>query len=475
MPSPKPLPTPSRRGSTLPLGLRLVGIYFLLLAATLLIVGGVTVRLTRNHLTHELENRLSAAVASFQSGPAARVTRSEDLTNEARTWLAAQALPADEVVAVRTPAGEILTNTGGIDLRRVEHSRDLLTASRAGWWNVDGPSGPVRALTVPLELGGKPAGTIVAVGERSQVDRTLDALLSSVAWASGIGLLLATVLALVVVRRTLRPLARMSRDVNTVEESGDLSRRVGHDGPRDEVGRLAESFNRMLASLEEAFRSQRRFLSDASHELRTPLTVARGQLELLAQELQSADARGSLAVAVDEIDRMGRIVEELLLLARLDEGLPLRRESVEVELVLEEAILRGTLATRREARVEAEPGLYALADHDRILQVVTNLVTNAIEHTGDDAAITLSTRRSGDQVVIEVSDTGPGIPPEDLPHVFERFYRGTKTDETPGGAGLGLPIAASLTRAMGGEIDVHSTPGSGTTFVVSMPVAVTTA
>jgi len=429
-PQPEPKTAHPRRARTLPLGVRVVGIYFLLLAATLLAVGAVTIRLTRNHLNNELENRLSAAVSSFQTGPATGVSRAADLAAQARTWLAAQALPADEVVAVRTSAGEVLTSTGGLDLQRVAQSRELLTSDVSGWHTVDGPNGSVRALTVPLERNGQPAGTIVAAAERSSVDRTLDALLSSVAWASAIGLALATLLALAFLRRTLRPLARFSREVGAVEESGDLTRRVDHDGPRDEVGRLAEAFNRMLASLEEAFRSQRRFVSDASHELRTPLTVARGQLELLAQELQSADARGSLAVAVDEIDRMGRIVEDLLLLARLDEGLPLKREPVEVELVLEEALLRATVATRRRIVVEAEPGLCALADHDRLLQVVSNLVTNAIEHAGEDTDITLSTRRSGGRVVIEVHDTGPGIAPEDLPHVFERFYRGASRAPT---------------------------------------------
>jgi two-component system OmpR family sensor kinase len=466
---PKPETARPDRPKTLPLGVRVVGIFFLLLAATLLAVGAVTIRLTRNHLNNELEGRLSAAVSSFQTGPATRVTRAEDLAAEARTWLAAQALPPDEVVAVRTRAGEVLTSTGGLDLRRVEQSRALLTAGRSGWHTVDGPDGSVRALTVPLERNGQQAGTIVAAGERSPIESTLDALLSSVAWASGIGLVLATLLALAFLRRTLRPLARFSREVEAVEVSGDLTRRVEHDGPGDEVGQLAEAFNRMLASLEEAFRSQRRFVSDASHELRTPLTVARGQLELLAQELHSADARGSLAVAVDEIDRMGRIVDDLLLLARLDEGLPLKREPVEAELVLEEARLRAAVATRRPVLVHAERRLYARADHDRLLQVVTNLVTNAIEHTAADAEITLSSRRAAGRVVIEVHDTGPGIAPQDLEHVFERFYRGGTRDADVGSAGLGLAIAASLTRGMEGEIDVQSTPGAGTTFIVSLP------
>jgi signal transduction histidine kinase len=151
--------------------------------------------------------------------------------------------------------------------------------------------------------------------------------------------------------------------------------------------------------------------------------------------------------------------------------MPLTREPVEIELVLREALLRGMLIEQRTATVDVESGLYVMADEDRLLQVVTNLVTNAIQHTGRDAKITLSARANGDRVAIEVSDTGPGIPPEDLPHVFERLYRGSRSKaEASAGAGLGLAIAASLTQAMGGSITVSS-DSNGTTFRVSLPRA----
>ncbi|HEX2024783.1 MAG TPA: HAMP domain-containing sensor histidine kinase, partial [Actinomycetota bacterium] len=269
--------------------------------------------------------------------------------------------------------------------------------------------------------------------------------------------------------RTLRPLRRMAAEVDTIQQTGDLSHRVGPVGTNDEVGRLAEAFDAMLARLEEAFASQRRFLSDASHELRTPLQVARGQLELLEEGLKSAEGRRSLAVATEELERMRRIVDDLLLLARLEEGMPLQREPVEVELVVREALLRGMLLARREHRVEVEPDLYAVADPDRFLQVLTNLVTNAVRHGGEDATIAITGRRVGDAAEISVADTGPGIPPDELPHVFDRLYRGhAARTGAPGGAGLGLSIAASLVRAMGGTIDVESEPGRGATFTVRL-------
>src|SRR5438445_235296 len=250
----------------------------------------------------------------------------------------------------------------------------------------------------------------------------------------------------------------------------NVFRPLGVYDPRDEVGRLAEGFDRMLGRLQEAILSLRRFLSDASHELRTPMTVVRGQLELLAMDVESLTGRRLMSIAIEELDRMGRIVEDLLLLARLDEGMPLARDSVEVELVVGEALLRAMLGAG-DVRVQVVPELCILGDADRLLQVLTNLITNAVRH-GRNAPITVTGRPEGDYVKIEVSDRGPGISPEDLPHVFERLYRGSKArSESPGGAGLGLAIALSLVKAMDGSIDVVSTPGVGTTFTVTLPGA----
>ncbi len=444
------------------------------MGATLLVVSGLVIHLTRSHLRRNLDERLTAAVSSFTDGPARRVSEPADLAVEARGWLAVHGFTGDEIAAVRTSSGEVLTAAGGLDLQQVEGSLDLLVASESRWWDLgDAGGAPIRALTVPLMLEGRQAGTLVVGASRTGIDETLGALLFGVGWASAIGLLLAAVLGFLSVRRTLRPLGRMAREVAVIQETGDLSRRVGGEGPPDEVGRLADAFDGMLTRLEEAFRSQQRFVSDASHELRTPLTVIRGQLELLEARIRSEEARRSLDVAVDELDRMGRIVEDLLLLARLDEGLTLVREPVEVELTLREALLRGLAGATRESTVEAEPGVYALADPERLLQALTNLVANAVRHAGEEARLDLSARLEGARVVIRVSDTGRGIPAEELPHVFDRLFRGTAAPghRPPPGAGLGLSIAASLVRAMQGEISAESRPGEGTTFMVVLPAA----
>ncbi len=456
-------------GPTLPLFVRLAATYALIVAATLIVVAGLTVQITRTYLMRTLDGRLASAVRSFQEGPSRLVGRPEDLAPAARAWLAAHAFSQDEVAAVRTSTGELLTSVGGMNLYEVPGVRDLLLSSESRLVRVPGKDGPVRALAVPLVRDGRQVGTVLVATYETPVERTVREIFLGILWASVVGLAFATALGIAAVRRTIQPLHRMLREVEAIQATGDLSKRVASGGPRDEVGRLAEGFDRMLARLEEAFRSQQRFLSDASHELRTPLAVAKGHLELLEHEIQQAESRRSLAIAGEELERMRRVVEDLLLLARLDEGMRLARQPVEAELIVREALLRAMLLGQRPVSIQVEPGLYALADADRLLQVLTNLLSNAIQYAGRDAGIAIVALRDRHRVIFKVSDTGPGIPPEDLPHVFERFYRGsTARGASPGGTGLGLAIAASLVQAMGGEITVQSAPEVGTTFTVSL-------
>jgi signal transduction histidine kinase len=201
--------------------------------------------------------------------------------------------------------------------------------------------------------------------------------------------------------------------------------------------------------------------------------VARGHLELVGR-LDDPDADRSVRLALEELDRIRSVVEELLLLARLDEGLPLAREAVEVDLLLGEVAVRGMVLGRGEVAVDTDEGLAVIGDPDRLLQVLSNLVGNAVRYGGDGVTVTLSARgeRAAGTVALEVADTGPGIPADDLERIFDRFYRGTAARQgVPGGAGLGLAIVVSLVEAMGGEISARSTVGRGTTFCIRMPAA----
>jgi signal transduction histidine kinase len=470
----------------MPLSLRVASIYAMLVAATLLVAAGLALQFTRNQLSGQVDSQITILTNSFKSRVPEAVkndvaggsTVPNALAAETKLWLGGASFFEGEgaVVSIpNLPPPNIFQPSGaynlGQDLGGTLYA--LLSVPRAKWLNLRGRTGAaLRVLRVPItDPSGHLAGILIVGATQSKVvNHAVWNLLKGIGAASAIGLVFATTLGLFAVRRTLRPLENMSHEVESIQETDDLSKRLSGRGPRDEVGRLAEGFDRMLGRLQEAFMSQRRFLSDASHELRTPMTVVRGQLELLAMDVESLTGRRSMSIAIEELDRMGRIVEDLLLLARLDEGMTLARDSVEVELVVGEALLR-TIMDSGDVRVQVAPELCILGDADRLLQVLTNLVANAVRH-GRNAPISVRGWPEGEYVKIEVADRGPGISPEDLPHVFERLYRGSKArSESPGGAGLGLAIAASLVKAMDGWVEVTSTLGLGTTFTVTLPGA----
>lgn len=462
---------PRRSRRALPLSLRLTGTLALVVAAGMCIVAGLAVQRSRGHLEHDLDARLRAVVRSFQDGPARTVAAPGDLDTAAREWMETLPQPSDQVVIVRTEDGQVLSTRSALNIRELSSADDLLTSAEAGWHTLDAPRARVRAVTVPLLFDGVPRGTLLAAASTESIETTTTALLRQVLVAAGIGFLLAASLVAVAVRRSLRPLGRMSTEIAAIQAGGDLSRRVHADGPADEVGRVAAAFNGMLERLEEAFASQRQFIADASHELRTPLTVVRGQMELLGDELHEARDHRPATLAIDEIDRMSRIVDDLLLLARLDEGLPLHAEPVEIELVVQEALLRQG-ANAAQVRVTIEAGLIARADNDRLLQVITNLVGNAVTHAGADARVAVRGRAEGSAVRIDVADDGPGIAADELPRVFERFYR-SPSSRSAGvvGSGLGLAIVRSLVERMNGAVAAQSTPAGGTVFTVTLPAA----
>ncbi|HXF81779.1 MAG TPA: HAMP domain-containing sensor histidine kinase [bacterium] len=459
------------RGKRPGLPARLALLQGVVVTATLVFVIVLTARLAHVYLTRELDYRLASTVRSFQEGPAQHIAAPQDLAREASTWLADRGATFDETIVVRGLEGLVYASAGGLDLRNVVGARELLLADRVVWRILDGPQGRVRAVAVPLMLEGRQIGTLVVAASKDRLSATTRAVAVRSVAAGGVGLLLALAAGYTLMRSSLRPLARMLAQIETIHATADLRGRVGPVAGSDEIGRLARAFDRMLERLEGSFRAQQRFIADASHELRTPLAVAQGHLELLRDELEAARRHPSLAAAAEELSRMARIVDELLLLARLDEGMPVDVRPVEAELVLREAVLRALRLAPRRIAVEAESGLFVLADPERLLQVLTNLLSNAAIHGGEEAAIVLRARCEGDRALIEVADSGPGIPPEDLPHVFQRFYRGSRARSTAGGVGLGLAIVASLVRAMGGEVAVQSAAGRGTTFRVVLPLS----
>ncbi|NTW42569.1 MAG: HAMP domain-containing histidine kinase, partial [Cellulomonadaceae bacterium] len=294
------------------------------------------------------------------------------------------------------------------------------------------------------------------------------------------------------VRAALQPLHQIE-DTAAAIAAGDLSRRVPGSPPSTEVGRLAVALNGMLTQIEQAFAVQtaseermRRFVADASHELRTPLATIRGYGELYRMGAMTTtdEVDGAVKRIEDSATRRGTLVEDLLHLARLDEGRPQRNEPVDL-LVLAGDAAADLRALDADRPVRLEPlvpggstaGAVAMGDDARLRQVVGNLVGNVVQHTPQGTPVEIVVGRlvddDGAHAVIEVRDHGPGIAPEHAARVFERFYRvdAARGRETGGGAGLGMAIVAAITQAHGGRIDLRQTPGGGTTVRVSLPAA----
>ena len=447
---------------------RLVMMFVLLLVAALAATAGLTFHLTRSHLDRSLDRSLLASARSFEAGPGR--DRTGDLAARAEEWLGQQAVDRKGAIAVRVAQDRVIATTSDLELSDIAGSRALLTARRPTMTVAQGPEGPVRVLAVPLTQNGGYAGTFVAVAPRSGVDETLAALIAGIGWAGAAGLLLVVAIAIVLVTAALRPLERIAASAAEIERTGDLSQRVSAGMRDDEVGRLAHAFDSMLDRLQRSFSRQQSFLSDAAHEIRTPLTVARGQLEWLQDSLTSPDEKRTLAEAVEEIDRVDSTVEDMLLLARLDEGARIVTEPVDADLVISESALRAMTMSGRTIEIQEGSGIRVLADARRLMQILDNLVGNALKYAGDDATISMSTRLDRGAGVIEVRDDGRGIPPEELERIFDRHYRVSATRNVPG-AGLGLAIVRSLAEAMGGSISVRSKPGEGTTFSLRLEAA----
>jgi signal transduction histidine kinase len=272
----------------------------------------------------------------------------------------------------------------------------------------------------------------------------------------------------------LRPLEEVTESALQISRADDLSLRIAQSGPpTDEVGRLIVAFNDTLERLENLFETQRRFLADVSHELRTPLTAIRGNIDLI-RRMGTAD-RISLEAISAEVERMTRMVRDLLLLVQAETGkLPLAQDVVELDTLMLEVYQQAKVLANQslEVRIGQEDQARVMGDRDRLKQVLLNLVANALHHTPSGGTITLGLACLGEYARMTVSDTGPGIPKKELPHIFERFYRidPSRKRKDQGGAGLGLSIAYWITRSHKGRIEVASEVGKGTTFSVWLPL-----
>jgi two-component system OmpR family sensor kinase len=455
-----------------------LSLLFTAILATTLIAFSIGLFLTLGRTTHDLIK--------------------DRLIDESKQLIANQEFRLDRIVIRPAKLGlsETLIQTRSLDGEIVDRSDELekmslslplsddeLESVQGGMYSVEQTTlGDVRLLvyTARVKIHGQSVGILQvarSLDAQAQALQTLQRLLLvgtsvAVVIAFGAGWLLAGI--------ALRPINRITQTAKAIGAQRDFGQRVENRGPADEVGQLATTFNQMLAELQAAYRqeeqalqAQRRFVADASHELRTPLTTIRGNIALLQRDPPIApdDREAALADMADEGERMSRLVNSLLTLARADAGRQLRQEPVALKPLVEDACRKvRPLDTGHVLDCNRVDDDMVMGDPDALTQVLLILLDNALKWTPATGTITVRASRQNSAVALAVQDTGAGIAPEALPHIFDRFYRGDAT-RTGGGAGLGLSIARTLVEAQQGTIEVRSAVGVGSTFTVILPAA----
>jgi two-component system, OmpR family, sensor kinase len=338
----------------------------------------------------------------------------------------------------------------------------LSTTVQRGEAELDGNR--FRYLVAPVETGGRGGGVFaVAIDLSGELDEVNDALQIAAGVSIGV-LILASLLAWAVAGRVLAPLRLLRDTARSIGES-DLTRRIPVEGD-DELAGLARTFNEMLDRLEQAFASQKAFISDAGHELRTPITIIRGHLDVMGDDPD--ERRETLELVADELDRMGRLVNDLLLLARANRPDFLEPQTIDLDDLTRELFAKASALAERDWRLASVASGRIVADRQRLTQALMNLSQNAVAHTHEGDAVELGSALAPGSVRLWVRDTGPGIPEHEQARIFERFVRlnGSHAGE---GAGLGLAITRAVAEAHGGRVELDSRPGAGARFTVIIP------
>jgi signal transduction histidine kinase len=361
------------------------------------------------------------------------------------------------------PSGRVVSASGP-QLRgdAVVSQSHVATALREGAVFVDVRDGdePSRALATPLDGGTDRDQVLVVIAELESVAEAQAGLLGIVLAMAPAAGLLAGFAGWRVAQRGLRPIARMTADADAIS-ADDPSPRLALPPSRDEVFRLGETLNGLLGRIQDARRRERDFTADASHELRTPLAVLRAELELARRHAGQGGLGRALDSAIEESDRLGRLVDDLLLLARVDAGHVTARTLVDVADVADELLPRfRTLAQRRGITVTSTGDAVVRADGRALARAVGNLLDNAVRHAPEGGNVELAIDQLADGVAISVSDDGPGVPPEDRDRMTQRFAQLDLAKAGGGGAGLGLSIVAAVAAAHAGRVDIGEGPSS---------------
>ena len=450
---------------------RLLFIYTLIFSVAFLLIALIVYNLPRNRVLVEIDRDLEALAEEVLRPGNLVLNRSGNLEYTLTPDLNNLETASTLLIIVGT-RGEVLANSPTLDNFQGYLDGEGLLSEQKTINQVRHDDILLRVLTVPIKDGPRTIGFI-------QVARLLDNYenfnrVLFIALLVGLGAATASLFVAVWLTPSLfRPLEDIASVAGQITRADDLSRRVPGSERGDEIGDLARSFNQTLERVERLFRSQQRLLADVSHELRTPLTAIRGNVDLM-RRMGEVDWT-SLDIIHDEIERMTRLVSDLLLLARADSGgMPLQAKVLELDNLFFEVYRQAQLLPKSvELVVTAVDQVCVYGDPDRLKQLLLNLIDNSIKYTPAEGKVYLALAKADGWATVEISDTGVGIPPEDLPHIFDRFYRVDKArTRQQGGSGLGLSIAKSIAKAHGGEIHVRSVVGEGTTFTVLLPILV---
>lgn len=464
---------------------RLVAGMLLVVAAGLGAAAVVTYRLVEHALVQNLDDQLAESrldvfrqlggdVPARQGSGESRPGRPVPFVAVAPGTYGELRLATGDIISVSSPVDGVELDPPDLDARLARYGGKgemYFTAGSAG----DGPDYRVNVHAMDRD-----GGTLVVARPLTDVKHTLDRLVVIEGGVAGGVLVLAGLLALVVIRVGLRPLDRVIDTADAIA-AGDLSQRVPFADSRTEVGHLGRAFNAMVGSIEESMHRReaseqrlRAFVADASHELRTPLTSLKGYSEVLERRDLAADDRELAGRRMREAsERMARLVDDMLTLARLDEEPTQVTEPVDLAEVVEAAVDDARAADPdRRLEVDLARGAIVEGNRDQLARIAGNLLRNVKVHTLPGVAAGVRVRPEGGRAVLEVWDRGPGIPGDVRERVFERFFRVDKSRARErGGAGLGLSIVASIVAAHGGTVGVEDNPGGGARFWVALPLA----
>ena len=460
------------------LRLRLTLTYSLLVALILGVFGTVLYATMRQNLEAEMDRRLQvrASQVELTIWPGTRSLTPDDITAAKLDLSPLADLDAPNIyVQVLDRHGQVVATSESLRGAALPIDEPSLAAARAGKRTlstvVTDDDRTIRILSVPIAVASNVVGVLEVGQSRQSLQETMLGLRTLLLLLGGAALLVSGLVGWLVAHTGLRPLSTISAHAAEIAQRRDFTRRLDLAERRDEVGQLARTIDTLLATVEDTLRTHREFVADTSHELRNPLLAIRTNIELLDRLTDRAERAACRQEAREQVERMSRLVSDLLLLARVESGQLVERRPVALRpLVQDVARVAQGRATGQHLRVEAPVDVELLADEGRLAQVLTNLVDNALRHTPAGGTVTLRLDTQDSWARLAVADTGEGIAPEHLPHVFDRFYRADQARKQPSdGTGLGLAIVKHLAEAHGGWVTAESRPGQGSCFTVWLP------